>query len=44
MENPFCAVRARGLEPLHPEILDPKSNAATNYATRAYKCKDTKIS
>ena len=31
-------VRMKGLEPLRPRTLDPKSNAATNYATRA--CKD----
>ena len=31
-------VRPRGLEPLHPKILDPKSNAATNYATGAFRC------
>ena len=28
-------VRKRGLEPLRPKTLDPKSNAATNYATCA---------
>lgn len=28
-------VRMKGLEPLRPKTLDPKSNAATNYATRA---------
>ena len=28
----------KGLEPPRPETLDPKSNAATNYATRALKC------
>ncbi len=27
----------RGLEPLRRETLDPKSSAATNYATSAYK-------
>lgn len=32
----FIVVRAGGLEPPHREILDPKSNAATNYATRAF--------
>ncbi len=26
----------KGLEPPRPETLDPKSNAATNYATCAY--------
>ena len=25
----------KGLEPLRPKTLDPKSNAATNYATCA---------
>lgn len=29
-------VRMKGLEPPRPETLDPKSNAATNYATRAF--------
>ncbi len=29
-------VRMKGLEPPRPETLDPKSNAATNYATCAY--------
>ncbi len=28
-------VRMKGLEPPRPESLDPKSNAATNYATCA---------
>lgn len=28
-------VRMKGLEPPRPETLDPKSNAATNYATCA---------
>lgn len=28
-------VRMKGLEPIRPETLDPKSNAATNYATCA---------
>ena len=32
-------VRMKGLEPRRPESLDPKSNAATNYAT----CADDKI-
>ena len=29
-------VRMKGLEPPRPETLDPKSNAATNYATCAW--------
>ncbi len=29
-------VRTGGLEPPRPKTLDPKSNAATNYATRAF--------
>lgn len=29
------SVRMKGLEPPRPETLDPKSNAATNYATCA---------
>lgn len=41
------SVRMKGLEPPRPETLDPKSNAATNYATCAgnvnYLCKDTAI-
>ena len=38
-------VRMKGLEPPRPETLDPKSNAATNYATCAgFLCKVTKIS
>ena len=28
-------VRMKGLEPPRPKTLDPKSNAATNYATCA---------
>lgn len=36
-----CRVRKRGLEPLRPKTLDPKSNAATNYATCAFA--DAKI-
>ena len=28
-------MRMKGLEPPRPETLDPKSNAATNYATCA---------
>lgn len=31
-------VRMKGLEPPRPESLDPKSNAATNYATCAGQC------
>lgn len=31
-------VRTRGLEPLRPETSDPKSDAATNYATCAFGC------
>ena len=34
-------MRKRGLEPLRPKTLDPKSNAATNYATCAFA--DAKI-
>lgn len=39
-------VRLKGLEPIRRETLDPKSSAATNYATAAnrlcdYGCKDT---
>ena len=30
-------VRAKGLEPPRREALDPKSSAATNYATRALR-------
>ena len=30
-----CYVRPGGLEPPRPKTLDPKSNAATNYATGA---------
>ena len=30
-------VRMKGLEPPRREALDPKSNAATNYATPAWK-------
>lgn len=32
-------MRMKGLEPPRPETLDPKSNAATNYATCA-GCED----
>ena len=36
METPFSfSVRAKGLEPPRLTALDPKSSAATNYATRA---------
>ena len=31
----FCFVRMKGLEPPRLTALDPKSNAATNYATCA---------
>ena len=31
----FLSVRAKGLEPPRLTALDPKSSAATNYATRA---------
>ena len=31
----FCLVRAKGLEPPRLTAPDPKSGAATNYATRA---------
>ena len=31
----FCSVRAKGLEPPRLTAPDPKSGAATNYATRA---------
>lgn len=39
-------VRLKGLEPIRRETLDPKSSAATNYATAANRlcdngCKDT---
>ena len=40
----FLSVRAKGLEPPRLTALDPKSSAATNYATRALllvsECKD----
>ena len=29
-------VRMKGLEPPRPKALDPKSSAATNYATSAF--------
>ena len=32
---PGTAVRERGLEPLRPKTLEPKSSASTNSATRA---------
>lgn len=35
-ERAAAVVRMKGLEPLRPKTLDPKSNAATNYATRAF--------
>ncbi len=36
METPFSfSVRAKGLEPPRLTALDPKSSAATNYATCA---------
>ena len=36
METPFSfSVRTKGLEPPRLTALDPKSSAATNYATRA---------
>ena len=31
----FCSVRTKGLEPPRLTALDPKSSAATNYATCA---------
>ena len=31
----FHKVRLKGLEPIRRETLDPKSSAATNYATAA---------
>ena len=31
----FCLVRMKGLEPPRLSALDPKSSAATNYATSA---------
>ena len=34
-ELDFCSVRAKGLEPPRLTAPDPKSGAATNYATRA---------
>ena len=34
-ELDFLLVRAKGLEPPRLTALDPKSSAATNYATRA---------
>ena len=34
----------KGLEPPRPKTLDPKSNAATNYATCAdCECKGSKV-
>ena len=37
-------MRMKGLEPPRPETLDPKSNAATNYATCAgCDCKGSNI-
>ena len=39
-----CSVRMKGLEPPRPKTLDPKSNAATNYATCAvFGCKVSAI-
>ena len=39
-----CFVRMKGLEPPRPKTLDPKSNAATNYATCAvFGCKGSAI-
>ncbi len=38
------SVRLKGLEPTHLSVPDPKSGAATNYATAASvycECKDT---
>ena len=50
METPFSfSVRTKGLEPPRLTALDPKSSAATNYATRAlllvsgYKGKQKKM-
>ncbi len=40
---PFQSVRMKGLEPPRPESLDPKSNAATNYATCADDFVDAKV-
>ena len=38
METPFSfSVRTKGLEPPRLTALDPKSSAATNYATPAAK-------
>ena len=45
METPFSfSVRTKGLEPPRLTALDPKSSAATNYATSAgfLVCKDSK--
>ena len=46
-ELDFLLVRAKGLEPPRLTALDPKSSAATNYATRALLlvsgCKDNQI-
>ena len=37
-------MRMKGLEPPRPKTLDPKSNAATNYATCAvFGCKGSAI-
>ena len=33
----------KGLEPPHLSVLDPKSSAATNYATSAVCIKNAKI-
>ena len=35
--DPFIRVRMKGLEPPRPKALDPKSSAATNYATSALR-------
>ena len=35
-ENLDLFVRMTGLEPTHLSVLDPKSSAATNYATSAF--------
>ncbi|GEM_PF-786919 len=40
----FQSVRAEGLEPTRRKTLDPKSSAATNYATRAYDGAKVRIS
>ena len=44
----LCFVHAEGLEPTHLAAPDPKSGAATNYATRAERilkkdCKGNEI-